>query len=180
LEFLDDNISVDMARETFEGRFDVVTDEMKKQADDLYCRLLQNLGSHIQKKVDKSKRHHFTLRFFHQNLSQFAAIVSLAGHVRDEPAIVGDKECFLKNPVGSKHRFILVGSEFTNPEGCYLYYDMVHDEWICSGKVAGTCHDSKGMLDGHEEHMASAAQNDDSSSLYIKNPAKSSRLVTIV
>jgi hypothetical protein len=65
LEFLDDNISVDMVGETFEGRFDVVTDEMKKLDDDLYCQLLQNLGSHIQKKVDKSKRCHFTLRFFH-------------------------------------------------------------------------------------------------------------------
>jgi hypothetical protein len=179
-KYLDDSLWVDMVGETFEGRFDAVTDEIKTQADDLYCRLVQNLGSHIQKKVDKSKRRHFTLKFFRQNLSQFAAIVTLAGHVRDEPTIVGDKECLLKNPVGPNHRFILVDSEFTNAEGCYLYYDTVHGEWIRSGKVAGTRHDSKGMMDRHEEHKASAARNDDSSSLYVKYPAKSSRIATTV
>jgi hypothetical protein len=39
-EYLDDNIWFDMVGETFEGRFDVVTNEMKKKANDLYCRLL--------------------------------------------------------------------------------------------------------------------------------------------
>jgi hypothetical protein len=179
-EYLDDSAWVEMVGETFEGSFDAVTDEIKMQADDLYSRLLQNLGSHIQKKVDKSKRCHFTLRWSRQNLSQFAAIVTLAGHVRDEPSIVGDKECLLKNPVGSKHRCVLVDNEFTNPEGCYIYYDTVNGEWIRSGKVAGTCNDHEGMMDRHKEHLASAARNDNSSSLYIQYPAKSSSLATTV
>ena len=54
-EYLDDSPWVEMVGETFEGSFDAVTDEIKMQADDLYSRLLQNLGSHIQKKVDKRK-----------------------------------------------------------------------------------------------------------------------------
>jgi hypothetical protein len=179
-EYLDDSAWVEMVGETFEGSFDTVTDEIKTQANDLYSRLLQNLGSHIQKKVDKSKRCHFTLRWSRQNLSQFAAIVTLAGHVRDEPSIVGDKECLLKNPVGSKHRCVLVDNEFTNPEECCIYYDTVNGEWIRSGKVAGTCNDHEGMMDRHKEHLASAARNDNSSSLYIQYPAKSSSLATTV
>ncbi len=180
-ECLADNVWVDVVRESFEALFLEVTDEMKEQADELHSRLLQSLGSHIQKKVDERKRSHFTLKWFRQNLSQFAAIVTLAGHVHDEPSMVGNNDCLLKNPVGSSHRFILVtaSANVSNAEGCYLHYDTFNGEWVRSGKVSGTQHDSKGIMDRHKEHMVSAAQNDKSSDLYVKYPAKQSRVATM-
>jgi len=183
---LSDDLWVGMVCESFQASFQDVSDETKQQADELYSRLNQNLASHIQKKVDERKRRHFTLNWFRQNLSQFAAIVTLAGHVRDEPSMVGERECLLRNPVGSNHRFILIdanvdtNTELWYAEGCYLYYDTLNGEWIRSGKVAGTQHDSKGIMDRHKEHMRSAARNDESSGLYVKYPAKTSRVATTV
>lgn len=181
-EYLADAAWVDMVGESFKALFQVVTDDMKERANELYSRLLQNLGSHIEKKVSDGKRNHFTLKWFQKNISQFAAIVTLAGHVRDEPAMVSEKDCLLKNPSGTRNRFILVeaDTDVSNAEGCYLYFDTENAEWVRSGKVAGTEHDSKGIMDRHEEHVASASRNDNSSDLYVKYPGKQSGLAIMM
>jgi hypothetical protein len=98
------------------------------------------------------------------------------------PAMVGNNDWLLKNPVGLSHRFIHVttDADMWTAEGCYLYYDTFNGQWVQSGKVASSEHDSKGIMDRHlKEHMVSTAWNDESSDLYVKYLGKQSRVATM-
>lgn len=131
-EHLSDSTWVDMVCESFEALFQEVTGELKKQADELHSRLLQSLGSRIEKKVSKSKRSHFTLKWLWQSVLQFAATVALAGHAHDEPSMVGNNDCLLKNPVGSSHRLALVNARanVSSAEGRCPRYDAFNSQWV--------------------------------------------------
>lgn len=145
-------------------------------------------------KVHHSKKRHFTLKFVRMNLAQYAALVTLAGHVFDEPSLVGYNASLLRNPVGSAaKRFTPVRTDLKQEEidalpttdisfaeGCYLYYDTVNAQWIRSGKVAGTTHNPKGILARHLEHKDKAERNEAGSDLYDKYPAKQSANAVLV
>lgn len=179
-EYLSDDSWVTAIRNSFLGNFQDVDDEMKGRADELLTRLLYNLDSHINKKVEQSKHHHFTLEWTRNNLAQFAAVVSLAGQVHNEPLSLGLTDCLLKHPT-FVDAFLRVDEndkdkeqELSNAEGCYLHYDMKNAKWIRSGKVAGTSSDPKGILDRNDEHREKARNGGNGSKLYTEYPAKDS------
>jgi hypothetical protein len=62
-------------------------------------------------------------------------------------------------------------------EGCYLYFDTVNNQWIRSGKVAGTSEDPRGIIDRDGNHASNAARNCSGSQLYREYPARESELV---
>jgi len=117
------------------------------------------------------------LQWVRQNLAQFVAITTLAGHVHGKPSACGLHQCLLKHPVGK--RFLPVEGILSLAEGCYLYYDTVNGQWIRSGKVAGTEHDSRGFGDRDEEHEKNATRGASGSGLYIDYPGKRSNRVKV-
>jgi len=86
--------------------------------------------------------------------------------------MLGDKECLLRNPVGSRSTFLPVEGSLCDAEGCYLYYDSVNGYFVRSGKVAG-----RGIMLRHLEHDKQAKRNGDGSKMYIEYPGKDSNRV---
>ena len=101
-DYLSDNVWIEATKDAFVGlQFDVVVDdESKRQADDLGRRMLTNLDTHVDKKVEISKADHFTLCHHGQNIPPCAALLTLANHVVDDIPGLEDLACLLKNPFG--------------------------------------------------------------------------------
>jgi len=177
-DFLSDEMWVNGVTGSFEAPFQEVDEELKGQADELATRLLVKLQAHIERKVEPHKNQHFTLKWARSNLVQLAAIMALAGHVKDEPATHAIGESLLKHPFGYNQRFFLnVDDKLLKAEGCYLYYDTINCNWIRSGKVAGTRSDPRGIGDRNEEHRKKASNCGSGSKLYIDYPARDSNRV---
>ena len=72
-----------------------------------------------------------------ENLSRFAAIVSISGHVVEDMTCANTNTQLLNHPQDN-HPFRLVSNLSSDDvEGCYLMYDQINKYWIRSGKVVG-------------------------------------------
>jgi len=118
-----------------------VTEQMKSTANYLYV-LDGRLNLHIaSRRVDQSKKNHWTLRLFtRENLPAMAAALCIFGHVVDDDLTTyGMDECLLCSPIFEDESFCEIdGDEDLGAlQGCYLYFYVKKMIWIRSGKTSG-------------------------------------------
>lgn len=118
-----------------------VTEKMKSTANYLYV-LDGRLNLHIaSRRVDQSKKNHWTLRLFtRENLPAMAAALCIFGHVVDDDLTTyGMDKCLLCSPIFEDESFCEIdGDEDLGAlQGCYLYFYVKKMIWIRSGKTSG-------------------------------------------
>ena len=112
-----------------------VGDKPKKRADELFKKLsARQEASKLLLPEDKRSSWIFT-EVFEPNLRRLAAIIVLWNHAKDDVTVCGPRASLLHNDPA---RFVLIGDEEGDLEGCYGYFDTESGRFVRFGKMCSS------------------------------------------
>ena len=150
-EYLKSDAWVETVKSVVKGvSFGSVDDGMVEKAKKLVLTMQQRLDLHVADptRVDKRRRHHYSLDFVRDNIPAMAATLCFSDHIVDHLDSFRIDECLLAHPseyIGGGFRSFAkepAGSTLSSLEGSYLHYDKVKKKWIRTGKALGAGKDA--------------------------------------
>ena len=154
-------------------------EDSKRRANVLSNIMKARFRTHVDKKVHRSCRGHYSLDWFKKQIPRLAAMIVMSQQVKDEPDNFDANGCLLKHPVscnGVGNVFLFADGLLLEFEGSYLYYDCVNHKWIRSGKVSGRRMNLR-LLDHKNNCLNAGTSSSTGSQLYTRYPSKHSHLV---